>query len=235
MMLMAVEKNENKINVIDGAACPWPRQPRVGARKGAAWYLLQINSGAETKVTDFLKPFGYEVYYPKTLVLKAVPKRELTPSQRGSGVVIRRPYLLPIFPGYPYIHFDMEDGNIHDLFKFTGVYGVHCAGEKPVIVDDAYVWHLKNLEEPQKAGIISANRTLRELFGVGDSVLINNRNSPFRGFTGVIETLPPKLQQQIDQNKLSELDESMCATIAIHLFGGLARATIPLGSIEKLS
>lgn len=234
-MLAMIETKMTTPEMIEGSHCPWPRQPRVGAKKGTGWYLLQINTGAETRVGEFLKPFGYEMYYPKTLVLKAVPKRELTPSQRGAGAVIKRPYLLPIFPGYPYIHFDMEDGRVHDLFEFAGVYGLHCAGDKPVTVDDAYVWHLKQLEEPQKQGIISANCSLRDLFGVGDSVIINNRLSPFRGFTGVIESLPPKLQQQINNNKLSELDESMCATIAIHMFGGLARASIPLGSIEKAS
>jgi transcription antitermination factor NusG len=233
-MLMAAGKTVIP-EMIEGASNPWPRQPRVGAKKGLCWYLLQINSGAETRVSEFLKPFGYEVYYPKTLVLKPIPKRELTPSQRSGGAVVKRPHLMPIFPGYPYIHFDLEDDRTHELFEFAGVYGVHCAGDKPVIVDDAYVWHLKQLEEPQKAGIISANVSLKDLFGVGDSVLINNRFSPFRGFTGVIESLPAKLQQQINDNKLSELDESMCATIAIHMFGGLTKASIPLGSIEKLS
>lgn len=235
-MQMAIKNEETKAPaIIEGAACPWPRQPRIGARKGLAWYLLQINSGAETRVSEFLKPFGYEVYYPKTLVLKAVPRRELTPSQRGAGALIKRPRLLPIFPGYPYICFDMEDSRVHDLFEFAGVYGLHCAGDQPVVVDDAYVWHLKQLEVPQKEGIISANRSLREIFGVGDSILINAKGSPFRGFTGVIETLPAKLQQQINDNKLSELDESMCATIAIHMFGGLARAHVPLSSIEKFA
>ena len=57
---------------------------------------------------------------------------------------------------------------------------------------------------------------------------------PFRGFSAIIEALPEKLQRQIDSGVLSELDESMCATIAIDIFGRLTSSTIQLRSLEKL-
>lgn len=228
-MLAAAKTDETAM--IDGAACPWPRAPRVGRRTGQSWYLLQVKSGAEVKVSDFLKPFGFEVYYPKTLVFRKVPKRELTPSQRRGGQVIRRPFQVPIFPGYPYIRFDAADPRCHPLFDFAGVYGLHCTGEKPVIVDDAYVAHLRALEADD--GMIPSETSLRELFGVGDTVVI--RDGPFRSFTAIVETLPPKLQQQINEGTLSELDDSMCANVAIHIFGQATRAIIPIGSLKKIS
>jgi len=227
-MLMAA-KNE-QIEVIDGAACQWPRQPQVGTRKGNAWYLLQARSGAEERIKDFLRPFGYEVYYPKTLVLRAVPKRQLTPSQRGAGAMISRPQLTAIFPSYPFIRFDMEDSRCHKLFDFTGVYGLHCTSGKPVVADNAWINHLKSLESD---GVIPATTTLKQLFAIGENVLI--KAGPFRGFNGVVEELPAKLQQQINEGVLSELDESMCATIAINIFGRSTPAELPLSSIEKLT
>lgn len=216
---------------IDGAECAWPRKPRVGSRNGLAWHLLQIKSGAEAKIAEFLERFGYEMYYPKTTVLKVVPRRQLTPSQRSAGSVVRRPYQVAIFPGYPYIRFDMEDRRCHELFEFAGVYGIHCAGDKPVTVDDAYVNYLKTLED--EPSIIPATVTLKALFAVGDVVRMTGAG-PFRGFTAVVEKLPTKLQDQINSNTLAELDESMCATIAIQIFGQSSRVLAPIGHLQKI-
>lgn len=230
MVMTDEEKAEAKATgVIPGATCEWPRGPRLGVRAGLAWYLLQIKSGAEPKVADFLRPFGYEVYYPKTTVLRKVPRRELTPSQRKDGAVVRKPRLVPIFPGYPYIRFDLEDSRCHDLFDFAGVYGLHCTGERPVVVDDLFVGHLKALE---RDGNIPSETTLRDLFGVGDTVRITA--GPFRAFSAVIEELPADLQHQIDNGTLNELDDSMCATVGIAIFGRISRAMIPIGSLEKI-
>lgn len=216
---------------IEGAACPWPRGPRVGKRQGQGWYLLQVKSGAEVRIAEFLKPFGYEVYYPKTMILKRVPLRQMTPSQRKAGAAVSRPQIIPVFPGYPYIRFDLTDERCHELFGFAGVYGLHCAGEKPVIVDDAYVNHLKSLEDD--TSMIPGSTALADLFAVGDNVLIQD-HGPLRGFTAVVQELPHKLRQQLKDGKLEELDESMCATIAIELFGRITLAKAPLSSLEKL-
>lgn len=225
---MAVKSSEVP-DMIEDAVCQWPRGPRVGTRPGSlAWYLLQARSGAETKITDFLKQFGCEVYYPKTLVLRQVAKRLLTPSQRGAGAVIRRPQLTAIFPSYPFIRFDIADERCHEMFNFAGVYGLHCTAERPVMVDDAYIGHLKALEHD---GVIPASTSLRELFAIGDRVII--KSGPMKHFSAVIEKLPHKLQQQINEGVLSELDESMCATVGVMMFGHVSSATIPMASLEK--
>jgi transcriptional antiterminator NusG len=228
-MEMATErKGIDGSDIEEGAGCPWPRAPRVGNRTGLAWYLLQAKSGVETKLRDFLKQFGYEVYYPKTLVLRPVPKRELTPSQRGAGAMISRPQLMAIFPSYPFIRFDVRDERCHELFDFAGVYGMHCAAGQPVVADDAWINHLKSLEDD---GVIPAATSLRQLFEIGENVLI--KDGPFKCFNGIVEELPIKLQQQLDDGVLSELDESMCATIAINIFGRSTRSKLPLSSLEK--
>lgn len=218
-----------KLPMIEGAASPWPRQPRVGERKGDAWYLLQARSGAEEPIRDFLRQFGYQVYYPKTLVMRPVPKRQLTPSQRGAGAMISRPQLMAVFPSYPFIRFDITDPRGHELFNFAGVYGLHCTAGRPVVADDAWISHIKSLEDD---GVIPATTSLRQLFGIGETVMI--KKGPFRFFSAVVEELPPKLQQQIDEGVLSELDESMCATVAITMFGGATKTSIALSSLEKI-
>lgn len=215
--------------MIEGAACAWPRAPRSGVGKGERWYLLQARSNAEKAISDFLGRYHYEVYYPKTLVMRHVPKRQLTPKQRGDGAMIRRPQLMAVFPTYPFVKFDITDERAHELFSVVGVYGLHCTGEKPVVVEDAYVDYLRSLEQD---GVIPASTSLKDLFGIGETVRITA--GPFRGFNGVIQKLPPKMQQQIDSGILSELDESMCATIAIDIFGQATPTTVQLRSIEKL-
>jgi transcription antitermination factor NusG len=67
---------------------------------------------------------------------------------------------------------------------------------------------------------------------VGETVRITS--GPFRGFNGVIEELPTKMQEQIDSGILSELDESMCATIAIDIFGRSTPTSMQMRSLEKL-
>lgn len=227
-MLMAVESFEVP-EMIEGAVCPWPRGPRLGSRDGVAWYLLQARSGAETAVTDFLKPFGYEVYYPKTLVMRLVPKRELTPSQRGAGAEVRRPKLTAVFPSYPFIRFDIRNPRCHELFDFAGVYGLHCTAERPVVVDDAFISHLKALEQD---GIIPASTAVKEIFAIGENVVIGE--GPMKFFQGVVEELPHKLQQQINTGVLSELDDSMCATVGVMMFGRITSVSVPMRSLEKI-
>lgn len=213
-------------------ACAWPRQPRsVDLKKsdGIRWMLLQARSGAETKLTDFLKQFGYEVYYPKTSIWKQVKRRDLTKQQRADGAVIMKPQLVPIFPTYPFIRFDAGDARCHDIFSFGGVYGLHCAAGRPVVVDDWFVAHLKSLEDD---GVIPATTPLRHLFDIGETARIND--GPFRHFNAVVEELPAKLQQQIATNTLEELDDSMCAIVGVSIFGRVSRVSIPLRSLDKI-
>lgn len=226
---MNTQKPITEAAMIDGAACRWPREPRIGYVKGRAWYLLQASAAPE-KLAGFLKRFGYEVYYPKTVRLKKLRKNELTKRQRADGAVIKRPMLMPIFPSYPFINFDVEDGRVHELFGMAGVFGLHCTGEQPVVLDTAWVMHLRALEDN---GVVPAGTTLKQLFSVGERVMVTS--GPFFGYCGDIEALPPDLQQQIDDRKLSELDESKCLRLGLDIFGRITRISIPLRAIEKLT
>jgi transcription antitermination factor NusG len=222
-----------KLPMIEGAACAWPRSPRVAPRDAASpglrWYMLQAQSNAERAIAEFLRRFEYEVYYPKTLLMKPVPKRELTKKQRAEGANVLKPQLIAVFPTYPFIRFDILDPRSHDLFEMVGVYGLSCTGNRPIIIDDAYVDHLRSLEAD---GVIPASTALHELFVVGETVRV--AAGPFKGFNAVVEELPVKLQQQLDTGVLSELDESMATTIAIEIFGRATRADVPMKWLEKL-
>jgi transcriptional antiterminator NusG len=214
--------------LIDGASCPWPRGPRTGYVQGRAWYLLQASADPD-KLREFLKRYGYEVYYPKTVRLRKLRKNELTKRQRADGAEISKPALLPVFPNYPFINFDVADVRVHELFDMAGVFGLHCTGERPVLLDGAWVMHLKGLEAN---GVIPAGTTLRELFSVGERVRVSE--GPFAGYSGAIEALPADLQQQLDDRKLSELDESKCIRLGLDIFGRITPTNIPMRSIEKL-
>jgi transcription antitermination factor NusG len=191
--------------------------------------MLQALGNAEKAIADFLGKYGYTVYYPKTLVMRPVPKRELTKKQRAEGANVLKPQLIAVFPTYPFIQFDILDPRSHDLFDMAGVYGLSCTGNRPIIIDDAYVRHLRAIEAD---GVIPASTALLDLFAIGEDVRVTS--GPFRGFGAVVEELPTKLQQQLDAGILSELDESMAATIAIQIFGRATRANVPMKWLEKV-
>ena len=222
-------QDEKELPMIEGAICEWPRPPRVGApAEGKCWYMLQAQSNVEQPLREFLKRLGYELYYPKLLILRPVPRKELSKAQRADGATVLRPQLVPVFPTYPFIRFDITDGRAHEMFKIVGVYGLQCAHHRPVIVDDAYVDHLLSLETD---GLIPASTSLKELFAIGAQVRVTG--GPFRGFDAIVEELPAKLQQQIDSGVISELDESAAATIAIEMFGRATLVKTPLRWLKK--
>jgi transcriptional antiterminator NusG len=216
--------------LIDGASCPWPRQPRAGFVQGVAWYLLQARSNAENALREFLKRYGYEVYYPKALLLRQVPKAQLSRAQRAQGDVVRRPTLVPLFPSYPFIRFDIADYHAHALFDLAGVYGLHCAGgERPVVIDDAYVAQLRRLEQN---GVLPASTLVKDLFAVGERVRV--ATGPFAHFSGVIEELPKDLRDQLAAGTIAEVDESLLVKVAVQIFGRSTPVSMPLSAIEKL-
>jgi len=214
--------------MLEGASCEWPKRPRVGHRDGLCWYLLEARSNAETRLRELLGRFGYELYYPRALRLEPVPKAQLSRAQRNSGTEIKRPRLVPLFPSYPFIRFDIADPRAHELFKLAGVYGLHCTGDRPVMIDDLYVEHLRRLEVNS---VVPSSTLLRDVFMCGEQVRVVD--GPFASFSGEVQAVR-LIHEKLENGTVGDVDESSCVTLALAIFGRVTPVTLPLRSIEKL-
>lgn len=218
--------------VINGANCIWPRPPRIsviGHPNGLSWHLSQARTGSERAAMEMLERQDVESYFPKARVFRIVPQRQLSRKQRAAGAVVRRPKEISIFPGYLFVRFDARRAGLNELFDLAGVSGLVCAGEFPVIVDDAFIANVRGLEIE---GAVPGSTPIAKLFDIGETVRISG--GPFSMFSGVVEAMPAKLAKQILDGTLEELDESMCATIGVEMFGRVSQVHVPLSHLEKI-
>lgn len=226
------EAGGNIPELIEGATCLWPRRPRIDGslREGLNWRLLQARrTGSEALMMETLERHDVESYFPKTRVFRIVPQRQLSRKQRAAGATVRRPKDVALFPGYLFVRFDVRRAGLNELFDLVGVSGLVCAGDFPVVVDEAFISHIRSLELD---GAVPGSTPIAELFMIGDRVRL--RRGPFAMFGGVVEALPSKLANQIANGTLDELDESMCATIGVEIFGRISPTKVPLGDLVKV-
>ena len=215
----------------DGAACAWPREPRSGFAKGGvqSWHLLQARTGIERATMDALKRYHVESYFPQARVYRVVPQRKLTPKQRVRGGVVRRPTNIALFPGYLFVRFDAGTPRWHELFDIVGLYGLVCSGGLPANVDENFIRHLRHLEVD---GAVPGNTPVATIFSLGEIVRIDE--GPLLGFRGVVESLSPKIVERLKNGTLEDLDDAMCATIGVEIFGRVSTVTIPMTQLGKI-
>lgn len=200
-------------------------RPRSSA---AAWHLVQVMTGRERTIAEFLRRYRFETYFPLITVMKPVPRKRLSAKQRRNGAHVRRPKIMPLLPGYLLVMMDMAGGDWHSLFRLAGVRGVWCEGELPVPVRQK---DLDNLRGREVDGVIPGDVTLGALFcsKVGDQVRITD--GPFASFPAVVELLPSGYQPG---ERLEELDESKRVTLLVNIFGRPTPVHLPFGEFEPV-
>ena len=123
--------------------------------------------------------------------------------------------LVPLFPGYIFVRFTMEDGAWHDLFNLIGVYGMKVLNGLPAPVPTSLV---ENIRGAEVAGAIPCETPLaRLLFGLGDRVRIEE--GPFRGMAGTI--------QELDEGRRKVL-------LDLVMFGSERRLSIDADQVTKM-
>jgi transcription antitermination factor NusG len=204
------------------------KMPQVHA--GHPWHLVQVNGGSEGTISDYLRRNSFDVYAPLTRVLKPVPMRQLSHKQRQHGAVVKKPKLVPLFPSYLFVAFDMGNYRWHDIFKLRSVRGLVCADDLPAMVPAAMVEKLKASEID---GAVPGTRRLTDvmMFDVGDRTSMID--GPFAGFPAVIDALPKEYLRKLRDNTIEELDESMSVTLLVSIFGRATPVTATIGQIEK--
>jgi transcriptional antiterminator NusG len=127
------------------------------------WYALHTRSRFEQKVYDGISGKSLEVFLPRVQVMSRRKDR-------------RKKILVPLLPGYLFVHFDMNPETYWDIVKTTGVVRMIGFEGKPVAAREEEIASLMILD--------GTDRTVqnRAYMSRGDRVMI--MEGPFKGLVG---------------------------------------------------
>ncbi len=131
------------------------------------WYALHVKPHKERAVYELLISQDVEAFYP---YLKVKPVNPRSKKER------------PFFPGYMFVHLDVEIEGRNVLRWMAGVYGLVSFDEEPVVVPDKLIQTLKHRLQliHQEGGLVFEN--LKK----GDNVRITQ--GPFAGHDAIFDT-----------------------------------------------
>lgn len=193
------------------------------AKRGSEQWLLGHCIGKSDKyVTDVLKRAGIDEYYPQIREFRPVPRKMLSQKQRASGVVVKRPMLVPLLPRYRLLHVDVRRGDLEEIFAMAGIGGMVCEGGAIIKVPQSFIDQVKKTEQ---RGAIPGTTSARLVFCVGEHVRIAG-SGPFAQHNAIV-------QKNLDL-PIEELDPDTRIEVAINLLGRLSKLALSLSEIEKL-
>jgi transcription elongation factor/antiterminator RfaH len=130
------------------------------------WYVIHSKPRKEALLRERLRIQRIEVYLPSIRV------KPVNPRARKEQ---------PFFPGYLFIHVDLEQISISELRRIPGTTGIVCYGGEPATVGDSLIRTIqKQIEDITESNNQSANR-----FKSGDWVVIND--GPFANFKAMFD------------------------------------------------
>ena len=127
------------------------------------WYAVHTRSRFEMKVFEGFSGKSIEAFVPRIQVMSRRKDR-------------RKKILIPLLPGYVFVHFDMAPDAYWDIIKTTGVVRMVSFRGEPVPARDEEVASLMILD--------GTDRTVhnRAYVETGDRVMI--MEGPFKGLVG---------------------------------------------------
>ncbi|GMO55878.1 MAG: transcription termination/antitermination protein NusG [Termitinemataceae bacterium] len=183
----------------------------------AAWYILHVYSGYESKIEKIIRLMISEGELDKDIVKDIkTPTEEVTEVKDGK----KKTQVKKFFPGYMMIELDLSDENWKDtnakIRKIQGVTGfVGTPADrkpKPLSGEEARVIL-------QKSGEMKGEKQVRsrQSFNAGEQVKITD--GPFESFTGTIEEV------NIEKNKLK---------VMVGIFGRNTPVEVDIIQVEKV-
>jgi transcriptional antiterminator RfaH len=130
------------------------------------WYALHSKPNKEELLWDQLAIRRVETYYPRIRVQVINPRARKV-----------RPY----FPGYVFVHVDLERTGLSTLQWIPGAHGLVAFGGVPANVSEGLIRSLQNRVEE----INAAGGELLEALKSGDKVLVNE--GPFAGYEAIFD------------------------------------------------
>lgn len=217
---MLAQKDQNCDDDI-APACNWPRLLRTDDGP-LRWHVVHCVGRTDTAVLEWLNDrFKFETYYPAVREMRPLPRKKLSARQRQSGVAIMRPQIVPFFPRYIFVRFNMGTPEWREMFKFAGVGGMVCDGNLPVWVSDNLIAAIKQREVD---GAVPGKTLARVIFAIGDKVKVTD--GPFASFPGIVEK---GLNVSIE-----ELDVDTRIKVAVNIFGRPTPVDLELTQVEKM-
>ena len=130
------------------------------------WYVMHSKPQKEMLLRERLSIQQIEVYLPSIRV------KPVNPRARKEQ---------PFFPGYLFIHADLERISVSELQRIPGATGMVCFGGEPAVVGDSFI---RTIQKQVEAINDSANSYLDRL-KPGDLVVIND--GPFATYKAVFD------------------------------------------------
>jgi transcriptional antiterminator NusG len=189
---------------------------------GGIWHVVRAIGRSDREVNASLVNLGFAVYSPRVLEMRPLGKRQMSARQRRAGIEISRPELVPLFPRYLFVRFDMGRSAWRDIFGVVGVAGLVCDGGLPVPVTQAVIDRIRDLETG--GTILAREQKMRVVFAVGQQVRINS--GPFADFRAVMQTA---LDQPFDQ-----VDPETRVRVMLSLFGGAQPVELDVWQVEAV-
>jgi transcription termination/antitermination protein NusG len=202
------------------------KRPKRNSNGDHSWYAVRCVGAPDKRVIECAERVGWKVYMPHCMELRTVPLRRLPPSQRKSGVPVKRPVPVPLFPRYPFLRFDLRDAMRHEVFQLLGVQGVICDGSsnhlQPAPMADEIIQAFMDIEN---GGNIPLGTTVQQLaFQIGEQVRISG--GTFLGFNAIVDEVP--------NVALDKLDAAARIKVLISLFGRQVPVELSLADLEKI-
>jgi transcription antitermination factor NusG len=136
----------------------------------ARWYVLHSKPNKEELLWEQLTLRNIEVFYPRLRVYPVNPRARQV-----------RPY----FPGYVFIHVDMEEVGLSTLQRMPGATGVVSFDNQPSQVPDALIPTLKKqVDEINKRG-------KEVLPDIQPGELVDIQSGPFAGYEAIFDVRLP--------------------------------------------
>jgi transcriptional antiterminator RfaH len=130
------------------------------------WYVMQSKPRKEAFLRERLRTQRIEVYLPS---IRVVP---VNPRARKEQ---------PFFPGYLFVHVDLEKVPISELGWISGSVGLVCYGGEPAYVGDALIREIQK----QVEDISDSADSYVDRFRPGDLVAIND--GPFATYKAMFD------------------------------------------------
>jgi transcription antitermination factor NusG len=130
------------------------------------WYAVRSKPNKEDFLASQLQAGGFVIYYPRL---------------RVSIVNPRARKIRPYFPGYLFVHADLQTTNLSDLKWMPGGTGLVSYGGEPAVVPDSLITAIQRRVEELNA---STKPIVADL-NPGDPVIL--KAGPFAGYEAIFD------------------------------------------------
>jgi len=134
------------------------------------WYALRSKARKEEVVWRQVRTAGFEIFYPRIKVQPVNPRARK---------------LKAYFPGYMFVHVDIEQVGMSAFQWMPHAMGLVCFGDEPAIVPDNLIHAIRRRVEE----ISDAGGELFDGLNPGDTIIISD--GPFAGYEAIFNARLP--------------------------------------------